>query len=114
MAVEEHARPSRIADIDDVGEASALATEIPRDHDTQQALRSTGGDRLLREARIAIDDRDVVCSYRGDACRAGFEVRECRADLDGAIVVVRLKRECADTTSFEFSHSPTRSRAGGS
>ncbi len=68
----------RVADIDDVGDACALAAEFARHGDAEQPFGAQRRDRLVRETRIAIDRGGMRRRNRGGLPGALHKV--CRAD----------------------------------
>ena len=64
-----------VADINDVGEACALAAEIVRHHDAQQTLRTRRCERFMRESRFAVDRVRAVCRYDSNPLGARLEIR---------------------------------------
>jgi hypothetical protein len=57
----------RVADVGDLGERRGLAAQGRGDHDPHQAERLGGGDRLAREARVAVDLFGMQGGDAGDA-----------------------------------------------
>ena len=49
----------RVTDVDDVGDAGALAAEFARHRNAEQPLGARSADRLFRKTRIAIDGGGV-------------------------------------------------------
>jgi hypothetical protein len=57
----------RVADIDDIADAGALAAQLAWNGRAEQAFSPRSGDRLRRHARIAIDGHRVLGGDRRDA-----------------------------------------------
>ncbi len=70
----------RVADVDNVGDAGAFATEFARHRDTEQPLGARGGDRFIRETRIAVDRDSVRRRDRGDFFDTFGQIRRARGD----------------------------------
>ena len=67
--------PEYVADFDHIADAGALAAEFARNRNAHQALGARLGDRLGREARVAIDNSGVFRRNRSDLLGASEQAR---------------------------------------
>ena len=65
----------RVADIDDVRDAGALAAQFARHRDAKEPFGTHGGDRFLRESRIAVDRGGMRRRDRGSFFAPRQEIR---------------------------------------
>ena len=83
MHGEDHRRRSAGAaedrrDVDDVGDARAVAAEFEGNQHAQQPLLADGGEGFGREARVAVDSVGVQLGDRRGSLGAGDEVARSR------------------------------------